>query len=604
MRPIFLSLLAFNLLLTFQTAAQKVKPRLKDLPLNNLDAFNRASTNWQIIGDIQGSFSDTALNPAKGTGIIYNAYNRNIQFKPGHHLVTQMEHGDVILEFDFMIPKGSNSGIYLQSRYEVQINDSWGVKLPKHGDMGGIYERWKDEKGYEGKAPLKNAALAPGLWQHMEISFQAPRFDAAGKKTTPAKFVYVKLNGITLHEHINVSGPTRAAAFDDERPYGPLMIQGDHGAIAIKNFKYAPQDELKVGMKDITYAYYEKTAKTPAEAAKTKPTSQGKAVALDARLAPAKDQYFIQFEGKLNVPVKDMYTFSMHFSGDGSLEIDGKTVIPQGWTHFGGFPLDGQVALEAGEHQFKLWVNKDINWSRSGLSLYIEKPNSRAVALHAPASMPERAPEPLIAVRAESNPEIIRSFMNHQGRKLTHVLSVGDPSQIHYAFDLMQGAILQMWRGDFLNATDMWYERGEPQTSTPMGSAVILAGNCPVYDKTLKKDSISDYQYKGYTLNATGQPTFSFQYKSIKITDQLTPAEQGRGIKRILTALGEGKEKLMIRIAQGKSITPLGGGIYNIGNGGYYIQISPALFPKIETYLDQQVLLLPAGEPIQYNLIW
>ncbi|MEY2835521.1 MAG: hypothetical protein RLZZ557_1183, partial [Bacteroidota bacterium] len=187
MRPIFLSLLAFNLLLSFQTAAQKVKPRLKDLPLNNLDAFKGASANWQIIGDIQGSFSDTALNPAKGTGIIYNAYNRNIQFKPGHHLVTQMEHGDVILEFDFMIPKGSNSGIYLQSRYEVQINDSWGVKLPKHGDMGGIYERWKDEKGYEGKAPLKNAALAPGLWQHMEISFQAPRFDAAGKKTTPAK---------------------------------------------------------------------------------------------------------------------------------------------------------------------------------------------------------------------------------------------------------------------------------------------------------------------------------------------------------------------------------------------------------------------------------
>lgn len=604
MRLICTSLITFSLLLAFNSNAQKVKPRLKELSLENLEAFNQPASNWQVIGDVQGSFADTALNTAKGTGILYNAYTRAIQFKPGHQLFSKMEHGDIILEFDFMIPKGSNSGIYLQSRYEIQINDSWGVKLPKHGDLGGIYERWKDNKGYEGKAPLKNAAFAPGLWQHMEISFQAPRFDATGNKTQAAKFIYVKVNGITMHENIIVGGPTRASAFEDEKPYGPLMIQGDHGAIAIKNFKYAPQDELKVAATDITYKYFEKTAKTPEEATVTKPNSQGKVNAIDARLAPARDLYFIQFEGKLHVPVKDQYTFSMHFSGDGSLEIDGKTVIEKGWTHMGGFPIDGSAALEAGEHTFKLWVNKDISWSRSGLSLYIEKPNSRAVALHAPASMPERAPEPLIAVKAQANAEIIRSFMNHQGKKLTHVLSVGDPSQIHYAYDLMQGGLLQVWKGEFLNTTDMWYERGEPQTATALGAPVLLAGNAPVYDKTLKKDSIADYQYKGYTLNGNGQPAFKYGYKNLSITDEPVPAEQGRGIKRTLSISGEGREKTMFRIAQGKSITPVGGGLYNIGNGSYFVQISPALFPRIETYLDQQVLLLPGSESILYTIIW
>ena len=604
MRLIRLSLISLSCLCSINTLAQKVKPRLKDLQLNSLEAFNQPASNWQIIGDVLGSYNDTALNTAKGTGILFNDYSRAIQFKPGHQLFSKMEHGDIILEFDFMIPKGSNSGIYLQSRYEVQINDSWGVKLPKHGDMGGIYERWKEGKGYEGKAPLKNASLAPGLWQHMEISFQAPRFDANGKKTQSAKFNYIRVNGITLHENIFVSGPTRAAAFEDEKPFGPLMIQGDHGPIAIRNFKYAPQDELKVSVKDITYAYYENTAKTPEEAAKLKPTSQGKVNAIDSRLAPARDKYFIQFEGKLNVPVKDLYTFSMHFSGDGSLEIDGKPVIAAGWTHLGGFPLDGTTALEAGEHQLKLWVNKDINWSRSGLSLYIEKPNSRAVALHAPASMPERAPEPLIVVKADGNPEIIRSFMNHQGKKLTHVLSVGDPSQIHYAYDLMQGGLLQVWKGEFLNTTDMWHERGEPQTASPLGAPVVLAGNCPVYDKSLKKDSITDYSYKGYTLTSTNQPVFSYQYKNLRITDAPAPAEQGRGLKRTLMISGEGREKVMFRITQGKSITPIGGGLYNISNGAYYVQISPALFPRIETYLDQQVLVLPGQESIQYNIIW
>jgi hypothetical protein len=91
--------------------------------------------------------------------------------------------------------------------------------------MGGIYERWKDDKGFEGNAPLKYATLAPGLWQHMEISFQAPRFDATGKKIMNAKFNFIKLNGITVHENICVSGPTRSSAAEDEKSLSPIMFQ-------------------------------------------------------------------------------------------------------------------------------------------------------------------------------------------------------------------------------------------------------------------------------------------------------------------------------------------------------------------------------------------
>ncbi|MFZ9240452.1 MAG: 3-keto-disaccharide hydrolase, partial [Chitinophagaceae bacterium] len=178
---------------SFAVHAQKVKPRFKELALNNLEGFENPSSNWKIIGAVQSNFTDTTLNTAKGSGILFNDYSNSIKYQPGHHIITKLQHGDVLLDFDFMIPKNSNAGIYLQSRYEVQINDSWGVKLPTSSDMGGIYERWKDEKGFEGSAPLTNAAFAPGLWQHMEISFQAPRFDASGKKIAPAKFNYVRL---------------------------------------------------------------------------------------------------------------------------------------------------------------------------------------------------------------------------------------------------------------------------------------------------------------------------------------------------------------------------------------------------------------------------
>jgi hypothetical protein len=465
--------------------------------------------------------------------------------------------------------------------------------------VGGLYQTIK--KGMSGKAPMKNAALAPGLWQHMEISFQAPRFDEKGNKTAAAKFIYVKLNGITLHENINVDAPTISASFTDEKPYGPLMIQGDHGTFAIKNMKYAAQDDLKVKLDNITYQYFEKSATSLEQAKFTKPTSQGNTNAIDSRLATARDKFMLVFEGNMNIPANDSYTFSTLFSGTGSLEIDGKKVLEAKDLYVGGNPVYGTTDLKAGVHAFKLWVSKDIDWARPGLSLYIEKANSKSVALHAPASMPDRAPAPLIAVKAETGPEMIRSFMNHNNKKLTHVVSVGDPAQVHYAYDLMQGGILQAWKGDFLNTTDMWHERGEPQTATPLGAPIVLAGNCPIYEKTIAKDSIADYQYKGYTLTA-GLPTFSYTYKTLSIKDKIQP--EGKGLKRSITVSGEGKEKTMIRIAQGSSITPLGKGLYSIGNQAYFVQIAPGLYPKIEGYLGQQVLLLPAGEAIQYQLIW
>lgn len=591
--------LVVSLLISALTQAQRIAPRLKEISLNNLESFQTPTANWKLVGDVEAGYSDTALNTAKGLGILHNDFSRSIQNKPVHNLVTKMEHGDLMLEFDFMMAKGSNSGIYFQSRYEVQLFDSWGVKTPRYSDLGGLYQTIK--KGMSGKAPMKNAALAPGLWQHMEISFQAPRFDAKGNKTADAKFIYVKLNGVTLHENINVGGPTISASFADEKPYGPLMIQGDHGTFAIKNMKYAAQDDLKVTLSDISYQYFEKSAKSLEDVKFTKPTNQGNANALDSRLAPARDKFLLVFEGKINIPSTDSYTFSSLFSGTGSLEIDGKKVLEAKDLFLNGSPVSGTTALNAGEHAFKFWIHKDLDWARPGLSLYVEKANSKSIALHAPSSMPDRAPAPLIAVKAESGPEMIRSFMNHNNKKLTHVVSVGDPAQVHYSYDLMQGGILQAWKGDFLNTTDMWHERGEPQTATALGAPVVLAGNCPIYEKTITKDSIADYQYKGYTLSA-GLPTFSYTYKTLSIKDKIQP--EGKGLKRSIIVSGEGKEKTMIRIAQGSSITPLGKGLYSIGKQAYFVQIAEGLYPKIEGYLGQQVLLLPASETIQYQLIW
>lgn len=192
--------------------------------------------DWVNVGDVK-------LNPAapkflameKGSGVLVNGTNGRTE-----NLYTSAEHGDVVAHVEFMVPQGSNSGVYFQGRYEIQILDSWRVEKPKYGDCGGIYQRWADGQGFEGHPPRINASRPPGAWQSFDVVFRGPRFDEDGKKVANATFVKVVHNGVVVHENVEVTGPTRAAGFSDEKPTGPLMLQGDHGPVAYRNMWLKP----------------------------------------------------------------------------------------------------------------------------------------------------------------------------------------------------------------------------------------------------------------------------------------------------------------------------------------------------------------------------
>jgi hypothetical protein len=114
---------------------------MTELPLNDLSAFKPAAGNWKIAGDVTADLDKKGvLNPGKGQGVLVNLPDD----KNKDNLTSTFEHGDMDLELDFLMAAGSNSGIYLQGRYEIQLLDSWGVRNPKAGDCGGIYERWDD----------------------------------------------------------------------------------------------------------------------------------------------------------------------------------------------------------------------------------------------------------------------------------------------------------------------------------------------------------------------------------------------------------------------------------------------------------------------------
>ena len=151
----------------------------------------------------------------------------------GVDIYSEEKYGDSVIELEVMVPKGSNSGIYVMGEYEIQVLDSYGKPQVGPGDLGGLYGA---------SAPKVNAAKAPGEWQKFVIEFQAPRFEGE-KKTANAKFLKVTLNGQVIHENVEMKGPTPSGVSGKEAATGPLMFQGDHGPVAYRNIKITPRQQ-------------------------------------------------------------------------------------------------------------------------------------------------------------------------------------------------------------------------------------------------------------------------------------------------------------------------------------------------------------------------
>jgi hypothetical protein len=149
----------------------------------------------------------------------------------GVDIYSNAKFGDARIEVEVMVPKGSNSGIYVHGEYEIQVLDSFGKEKIGAGDMGAIYSA---------SLPKVNASKAPGEWQKYIIEFRAPKFDGAGKKTANAEFVKVELNGKLIHENVVMKGPTPTGVSGKEAAEGPIMFQGDHGPVAYRNLKISP----------------------------------------------------------------------------------------------------------------------------------------------------------------------------------------------------------------------------------------------------------------------------------------------------------------------------------------------------------------------------
>lgn len=574
--------------------------------LHDLSFFDNPSSNWKIAAGVQADLvQDEVLTLKEGAGILVNLPGK----KGAKDLFTKTVYGDADLELDYMMAKGSNSGIYLQGRYEIQLLDSWGTVNPKSGDNGGIYERWDDSKpdgqqGYDGHAPRQNASRAPGLWQHIKISFQAPRFDGKRQKIANAKVLYIWLNGVLIQDNVELSGPTRGAFDKGETPTGPLRLQGDHGAVAFRNIRIINYDKPQPTLSNLKYWVYKGGDITMDAYKKLKPESEGVSPVLSSNQSKQNNDFLLRYTGNIQIKEAGEYAFKLSVpGGKGIFRISGTDVVAL--TENGG---QGKIQLPSGDHPFELFYSKTVDWAKPALGLTVAGPGVREYLL-SDANVSNNDPVDPILINAASSP-IVRSFSDLPGGiRVTHGVNVGSPELLNYTYDLDKGMIVQIWRGGFLDATPMWHDRGDG-SSRPAGSVQYLGKPVPAIEKLHDANATwvldtagTGYKPKGYVLNGDDVPAFKYLIYGVPVNDASTLMDKGQGIHREIT-LANAVDGLFYHLATG-NIETLGNGLYAIDDKSYYIRIDDAGGTKalVRDAEGKQELIIPIQKKLTYSII-
>lgn len=575
------------------------------IPLEDLSFFkSTGKTNWKLAKDASADLSKKdifTLTP--GTGVLVNLPSEGNM----SNLHSAKEYGDVDISFDFMMSAHSNSGFYLQGRYEVQLLDSWGVLNPTTADCGGIYQRFKQGPPlvtYEGYAPRVNACLAPGLWQHIDISFQAPKFDGNGKKISDAKMIQIKLNGAIIHENVSLSGPTGGSISEKETEKGPFVIQGDHGSVAFRHFTVKDLSDKPAFLDPVNYQVYFGEFKSREELSAKKPNVTGNIDKLTWDLTSNTSQFANSIKTMLNIPTAGEHSVEFEIKGKYFIQINGKEVFAEPKEE-NNYRRKILLNLPAGKVPLEIIQIKSDKRVNNSLGFWISGPNFRNTALHSIGSYLSTSTSEEITLDANT-PKVFRSFMDvmkngKRIKRVVHAVNVGSPDKLHYTFDLDNANIVQIWKGNFLNTTPMWDDRGDG-SSRPLGAVLTLSPNTFFTSKStiFSQDNLGEnLLIKGYELDNEDIPTFNYMLDGADILDK-TVLVNKKYFQRTITIKNPNPNHVC-RLAVGSDIVRTGENRYLIDGKAYYIEVAGA---TIETGDNQKALVIPASDKVQYSIIW
>ncbi len=155
----------------------------------------------------------------------------------GRDILTKVKFLNYTMHLEFMLPfrpdarsQGrGNSGFYQVDLYEMQILDSFGL-MGLNNECGGIYQKAN---------LLVNMCLPPLQWQVYDVEFASAVVEG-GKKTKNAVLTAM-LNGVTIHDKLEINGKTGGARNEPEGTPGPIKLQGHGNPLQFRNVWIVPK---------------------------------------------------------------------------------------------------------------------------------------------------------------------------------------------------------------------------------------------------------------------------------------------------------------------------------------------------------------------------
>lgn len=146
---------------------------------------------------------------------VQNGVMVNLPKDHGTDIITEEKFRDFIVRYEYLVPKGANSGFYLRGRHEIQVLDDSDKKTPGMGGNGAIYNI---------KPASEMVSRKAGEWQEVQATMKGNR-------------VTVILNGVKIHDNVEVNKATGSELDANLDQPGPFFLQGDHGSVAFRNIR-------------------------------------------------------------------------------------------------------------------------------------------------------------------------------------------------------------------------------------------------------------------------------------------------------------------------------------------------------------------------------
>jgi PA14 domain./Domain of Unknown Function (DUF1080). len=558
------------------------------LDLTSLRDFDAPPPNWILAGHVSGGpLQEPTLQPQPGAGVLVNVASENT---PNPHLATSWHHGDLDLQFEFLLPRHTRAGVLLQGRYEVRLFDSWGRGQADAESCGAISPDF---------APAFEVCRASGLWQRMRIVFHAPRFDRRGAKIANARIALVELNGVSVQTNLELAGPTFGSLFSDEAAIGPLVWRGSGGPVALRSIAtLCRQGSRPVEILRGAYRFFPGRFRSFDTYENTPPADAGTSPSLRADIVRSPGPFALIWEGEVSLPADGVYSFYLatekHAFSSARLRIDDRAPEPAKTQ-----PHATSLHLTAGVHRYRIdYLRGSIRGSPDLVWLVAGPETPPQVLAGSTRDLRNRPNQPIL-IETKSAVALQRCFFAHPSGQKTRAVAVGSPTGIHFAYDLETAALLAVWKGDFLDASEMWHERGFSQEGRPAGSLLPLAAR-PLFSAPSPST--------GYTLSAKGTPVFHGEFVGQRWEDTIVPVHPARGLSRTLSFAGGLRDTVALTLARATRIEA-SGNRFVLGDREYYLEFphETGAVAKLERH-DREVTLrvrLPAGtESFRYTLFW